>query len=98
MEIVPFGGLRVSTSTADEELISNLLDDSRQKRVKCGICGGSALKLEALVKMNLDVSFGKIDRQILVREKKPDTAMVLRVLECATCGASDDFIIKDKGT
>lgn len=95
MEIVPFGRLRVSTSAVDEEYVSILLDKSGQKRVKCGICGSYAFKLEALIKMNLDVSISKTDRKILVREKKPMVAMILNISECSTCGSTDFDIEED---
>lgn len=89
MNVVPFGRLQISTTTADEESIDVLLNESGQRQVKCGVCGGISFVVEAVVKMNLDISFGRSDRQMLIREKSIKTAMLLNIVECATCGSKD---------
>jgi len=95
MKLLPFGGLEVMSTTTDEEFIEVLLDKTGKKTLNCGACGSTSFKVDALVKMNLDISIGRPDPRILIRENKPEAAMLLNVLKCATCGAGiTDFYIE----
>ena len=91
MEIVPFEGLQIITTVVDERQVATLLDESEGYYIMCDGCEGTSFVVEAIIKAELDVSFGKPDKQMIVREKLVKSAMVLRILRCATC-SSTDFI------
>ncbi len=90
MEIIPFEGLQIISTVADEKQIAILLDESGAHYLMCDGCDGTSFVVEAIIKAELDVSFGKPDKQIIVRERTTTlSAMVLRIIRCATCNSTD---------
>ena len=94
MELVPFGQLRVMSTVTDEAYIAALLDETGKTKLTCLTCGSSSFTLDAIIKTKLDISFGSHDQKAIVREKKTREAMLLNVVECATCKGSDFNIEK----
>ena len=95
MELLPFGGLRLFTTIREEEYIEALLDESGKSRLTCLTCGSSAFTVDAVIKTNLDISFGRHDQKAIIRETKPREAMLINVIECSTCKGSDFEIKKN---
>jgi DNA-directed RNA polymerase subunit RPC12/RpoP len=93
--MVPFKGLQIISTVADEEQVATLLDESGDYYIMCNGCESTAFVVEAIIKARLNVSFGKPDKQIIVRERVAESsAIVLRIIRCATCNSSD--FIKEK--
>lgn len=89
MEITPFKGLQIISTESDEKVVDALLDESGDHYVMCDVCEGTAFVVEALIKAELEISFGIPDKQMIVRERKDPNAMVLRIVKCATCNSTD---------
>ncbi len=91
MEIVPYKGLRLVTTVADEDNVVYLLDDKGEKRLLCDNCDSPSFKVRVLIEAELNLSIGTFTRQAFVRDQNIETISVIKVVQCATCG-SEDFI------
>jgi len=96
MELVSFGGLRVISTVTDERHIEALLDETGKTKLTCLTCGSHSFTVDALIKTNLDISFGRHDQKAIIREKTARSAMLLNVVECSTCKGSDFDIEKNE--
>lgn len=89
MDIVPFKGLQIISTVVDERQVAVLLDESGDYYIMCDGCEGTSFVVKAIIEAELDVSFGKPDKQMIVRERIVNSAMVLRIIRCATCNSTD---------
>ncbi len=91
MEIVPYKGLRLVTTVADEDNVVHLLNTEGGKHLLCSVCDSPSFNIRVLIEAELNVSVGIFTRQLFIRDQNIETISVIKVIECATCG-SEDFI------
>ena len=95
MEIVPYEGLRLITTVADEDNVVYLLDTKEGKQLLCDGCDSPSFKIRVLIEADLNVSVGIFTRELFVRDQDIKTISVIKVIQCATCG-SEDFIKEER--
>lgn len=91
MEVKPFRGINIVTTKKDNVLMDTLLSEDPKDTVVCNSCGSIRFIIEAVVKMNVEVAVASIKEKtvIVTQDLDPDEIVGLRILKCASCGATN---------
>ena len=92
MKLIPYEGLQIVTTLADNKNVRYLLDESGKKQLTCDECSGNSFVIKVLIEADMEISVSHIPlRQAILRSQDVKEIRVVKVKRCANCG-SVEFI------